>query len=481
MSQPVVPLSVEKIGGTTMSDYPSVRDNVVLGYRTSPYQRILVVSAYGGVTDRLLEHKKSGRPGVFALFRADAGDDAWIDALEDLRQMMREINAQWFTPDTLVAANDFVDGRIDQARSCLEDLASLCCHGHFTLSAHLQTVRELLASIGEAHSAWNLANLLEADGINTQFVDLTGWDDDRPMDLDERIKMARDNMDTNRYLPIVTGYARSNEGLMTTFDRGYSEMTFSRLAVLSQAGEAIIHKEFHLSSADPKLVGFDKAVPIGRTNYDVADQLANLGMEAIHPRAAKGLRQQGIPLRVRNTFDPTHEGTLITRDWENTRPCVEIIAGCKKVFAIEVFDQDMAGELGRYDAALLEAIKRFNARIIAKDLNANTITHYLAANLKTIKRILEHLADVFPGADCYYRRVAVISAIGSNMKLPGILAQTVGAVASANISVLALHQSMREVDIQFIVDEKDYELAIKSLHSTLIEVHDHGRAIRLAS
>lgn len=160
---------------------------------------------------------------------------------------------------------------------------------------------------------------------------------------------------------------------------------------------------------------------------------------------------------------------------------MEIIAGCKKVFAIEVFDQDMAGELGRYDTALLEAIKRYNARIIAKDLNANTITHYLAANLKTIKRILEHLADVFPGADCYYRRVAVISAIGSNMKLPGILAQTVGAVASANISVLALHQSMREVDIQFIVDEKDYELAIKSLHSTLIEVHDHGRAIRLAS
>lgn len=481
MSQTVGPITVEKIGGTTMSDYASVRDSIVLGYRSSPYQRILVVSAYGGITDRLLEHKKSGQPGIFALFRTDAGDDAWIKALEDLRQVMHSINAQWFKSDALATANDFVNCRIDQARSCLADLASLCCHGHFTLSAHLQTVRELLASIGEAHSAWNLARLLDNDGINTQFVDLTGWDDDQPIDLDERIKMALRTIDTSRCLPIVTGYARTSKGLMTTFDRGYSEMTFSRLAVLSQAGEAIIHKEFHLSSADPKLVGLDKAVPIGRTNYDVADQLANLGMEAIHPRAAKGLRQQGIPLRVRNTFDPTHEGTLITRDWENTRPCVEIIAGCKKVFAIEVFDQDMAGELGRYDTALLEAIKRYNARIIAKDLNANTITHYLAANLKTIKRILEHLADVFPGADCYYRRVAVISAIGSNMKLPGILAQTVGAVASANISVLALHQSMREVDIQFIVDEKDYELAIKSLHSTLIEVHDHGRAIRLAS
>lgn len=74
---------------------------------------------------------------------------------------------------------------------------------------------------------------------------------------------------------------------MRTFDRGYSEMTFSRIAVITRAREAIIHKEFHLSSADPKIVGETRVTPIGRTNYDVADQLANLGMEAIHPKAAK--------------------------------------------------------------------------------------------------------------------------------------------------------------------------------------------------
>src|SRR3546814_7952685 len=65
-----------------------------------------------------------------------------------------------------------------------------------------------------------------------------------------------------------------------------------------------------LSSADPRLVGEDKARKIGRTNYDVADQLANLGMEAIHPGAGRGLRQTDIPLRVRNTFDREDGGTL---------------------------------------------------------------------------------------------------------------------------------------------------------------------------
>src|SRR3546814_14827365 len=92
-------------------------------------------------------------------------------------------------------------------------------------------------------------------------------------------------------------------------------MTSPRLAVLNGAREAIIHKEFHLSSADPRLVGEQKARKIGRTNYDVAEQIANLGMEAINPGAGRGLRQSGIPLRVRKSFDREDEGTLVNGDY----------------------------------------------------------------------------------------------------------------------------------------------------------------------
>lgn len=73
------------------------------------------------------------------------------------------------------------------------------------------------------------------------------------------------------------------------------------------------------------------------------------------------------------------------------------------------------------------------------------------------------------------------SLIDSDMQIPGILAKTVQAVADSNISVLAVHQSMRQVDMQFIVNESDYEATVKSLHSALVEVHDHGQAICLAS
>jgi aspartate kinase len=472
--------TVEKIGGTSMVNYEAVRDNIVLRHegRADPYQRLFVVSAYSGVTNALLEHKKSGKPGVYSLFADAVAGDSWREALDGLRSALHDRNESLFVQGLLLArANRFIDQRLDDAERILGDLARLCQHGHFALSTHLETVREMLASIGEAHSAWNTAELLNRDGINAVFVDLTGWQCERHEPLDQRIRTALAGLDLATQLPIITGYCHCTEGLMTRFDRGYSEMTLSRLAVLSGAREAVIHKEYHLSSADPAVVGADNVVPIGRTNYDVADQLANLGMEAIHPRAAKGLRQAGIPLRIKNTFEPEHRGTLITPTYVSDAPCVEIIAGCSGVYLFEIFDQDMMGNMATYDREVLQLIERFKAGIVTKDINANTITHYLATNLKTIKRIRESLQQRYPDAETRVRKVAVVSAIGSDLQVPGLLTRAVGAIADSDITILAMHQSMRQVDMQFIVEEEAYESALCALHRGLIEVESHGPAI----
>ncbi|SBS28115.1 Aspartokinase 3 [Marinomonas spartinae] len=475
--------TVEKIGGTSMSDYHSVRDNIVFkpAQTNDLYNRIFVVSAYGGITDQLLEHKKTGDAGVYAYFAKERNQDSWSKALKDVRAAMLEINHSLFDGALLEEANYFLNRRLQDAQECLEDLHRLCQHGHFSISEHLATVREMLASLGEAHSAWNTATLLKRDGVNAVFVDLTGWNSPCHMSLDERIIDTFKDIDLSTQLPIATGYAHSETGLMSTFDRGYSEMTFSRIAVLTEAHEAVIHKEFHLSSADPRLVGENKAVPIGRTNYDVADQLANLGMEAIHPKAAKGLRQHNIALRVKNTFEPEHTGTLITGDYVSDEPCVEIIAGSRGVFAVEIFDQDMAGDIDQFDVAILKVMRQFKAHIIAKDINANTITHYLGVSLNTLKRVMKVLHEKFPDAEISQRKIAIVSAIGSDMKTTGMLAKAVKAIAEQDINVLAMHQSMRQVDMQFVVEEEDYEKAICSLHKELVEVHEHGRAICLAS
>src|SRR5690606_4655558 len=100
------------------------------------------------------------------------------------------------------------------------------------------------------------------------------------------------------------------------------------------------------SDLDPRIVGVEKAVAIGRTNYDVADQLSVLGMEAIHPGAAQCLRRAAIPLRVRHSFEPHHAGTLIEAAYQSEEPRVEIIAGRRGVFAVEFFSHDIVDRSG---------------------------------------------------------------------------------------------------------------------------------------
>lgn len=465
--------TVEKIGGTSISNTDAVLANILIGDRVGEalYRRIFVVSAYAGITNHLLEHKKTGEPGVYALFASASAIEAsaWLDSLAKLQAVMLGINADRFgDSEDRATADAFILARIEDARSALTDLQRLCAHGHFRLDTQLGVVREMLASIGEAHSAHNLTLELKARGVNARFVDLTAWDDKRALTLDERIQDAFAEVDVARELPIVTGFAQRKEGLMKEFGRGYSEVVFSRTAVLTGASEAVIHKEFHLSSADPNLVGQDAVRKIGRTNYDVADQLANLGMEAIHPRAARGLRHAGIPLIVKNTFEPEDQGTSICGDFVSETPRVEIIAGMKGVTALELLEQDMVGVKG-YDAGILEVLTRHKVRIVSKASNANTITHHLDANPKQVKRVIAELEERFPNAAISTQKVAIVAAIGSDLNVPGLTSRATLALVEAGVEILALQQLSRRVDIQFAVAETDYARAVSALHRRLVE------------
>ncbi len=464
--------SVEKIGGTSMAATATLFDNVLIAGRSGSelYNRIFVVSAYAGMTNLLLEDKKTGEPGVYQRFVADdEGADGWRRAMDDVRRAMHERNATMFArPASRAEADAFVDARLDAVADCLDDLARLRSHGRFCVKEQLVTARELLAGLGEAHSAHSTSLMLRDRDVNALFVDLTGWDQEDLRTLDERIEEALGDVDLATTMPIVTGYAGCRGGMVRRFSRGYTEMTFSRIAVLTGAREAIIHKEFHLSSADPKLVGEDKARKIGRTNYDVADQLANLGMEAIHPGAGRGLRQTDIPLRVRNTFDREDPGTLVSGTYVSDVPRVEIVTGIRHMQALQFFEQDMVGVKG-YDTAILDALARHGLWIVSKSSNANTITHYLSASADAVKKVIADLENAYPDAAISAHPVAMVSVIGSDISRPGLVPDALRALEDAGISMIAMQHQIRNVDVQFIVEGRNFERAIRVLHKALVE------------
>ena len=178
--------------------------------------------------------------------------------------------------------------------------------------------------------------------------------------------------------------------------------------------------------------------------------------------AREGVQRAGVELRIKNAFEPEHGGTLISQDYKSEKPCVEIIAGRKDVFGIEVFDQDMLGDIG-YDMEISKLLKQLKLYVVNKDSDANSITYYASGSRKLINRAARLIEEQYPAAEVTVHNLAIVSAIGSDLKVKGILAKTVAALAEAGISIQAIHQSIRQVEMQCVVNEEDYDAAIAAL------------------
>ncbi|GAB2867291.1 aspartate kinase [Hymenobacter ruber] len=446
-----------------MTAFADVLDNIIFHGREGAklYNRIFVVSAYANVTNWLLENKKTGAPGVY--HHITQGQEFSLP-LQDVAAQLKELNKQYEPLGLdLAVADAFIQQRIDQAQTYLESLVNVLASGYVNSVNILQAAREILASIGEAHSAFNSVNILQNRGVHATLVDLSGFDDAQPLTIDERIRQAFTDIDFPRTICIATGYTKGTEGIMREFDRGYSEVTFSKIAVAVRPQEAIIHKEYHLSSADPNLVGVDQCHPIGFTNYDVADQLADVGMEAIHPKASKPLEINAIDLRIKNTFEPEHPGTLITRDYISPTKRIEVITGTEKVVIIDIHDPLMVGAAG-FDLTLMQVFFDLGVSYIFKATSANSIS--LLIWEKDLK------PQLVAALEAKYENVtvqpaALVCLIGSNIDEPGLLARAARALADEGINIRSAGFALRKVNIQFIVGREDYKTAIIALNQAL--------------
>jgi aspartate kinase len=456
-------LTVEKIGGTSMSKFEDVLNNIILkpervnGY----YNRVFVVSAYNNVTNWLLEHKKTKEPGIYLKFvNHDDYNKALFELLDKLIAINRTFESIGLDQEK---ADEFITNRVVKAKNYLDNLAEVLATGYVDRQNILLAAREILSSIGEAHAAFNSVNIIQNKGISATFVDLCGFNDSEYLTIDERIRNAFKNVDYKSTIPVVTGYTKGTEGIMREFDRGYSEVTFSKVAVEIKADEAVIHKEFHLSSADPNIVGVDKSIPVGFTNFNVADQLADVGMEAIHPKASKPLEMAGINIRIKNTFEPDHPGTLISKDYVGEKSRVEIISGSDKVIAIEIHDPLMVGQVG-FDRAIMHTFEKHNVSYILKATNANSITQVIWED-DLSEDLISELKERY--YEVTVKPVALVCTLGTNIAQPGIIAKATYALASNNINVDALSQSLKQVNMQFVISREDYKKAIIALNDAL--------------
>ena len=458
-------LTVEKIGGSSMIEFGEVLSNIIGRPDDDKfsYNRVFVVSAYAGVTDLLLENKKNSEPGIYKSFVND--DEAYKEKLDELVLKLTDINKKFKGLGLDVKEADrFIKKRIEHTKNYLDSMEEILSSGYIKEENIYSAAREILASLGEAHSAYNTHNILSNLGVNTQFVDLTGFYDRQQLKIEERIEKSFAEIDLFENIVIAPGYTKDKGGMVTQFGRGYSEITFSKIATHLNADAAIIHKEHHLSSADPEIVGKKRAIPVGKTNYDVADQLADIGMEAIHPKASKPLELSGIKLVVKNTFEPDHPGTVITKDFIVKDSKIEIIAGSKELVVIEVHDTSMVGEVG-FDYEIMKILKKYNISYVMKATNANSISQVIWEK-DLSEELVKELRDKYTRIKI--KKIAMVCLIGSNISKPNILAKAAQVLGENDININCVSISLSQVNIQFVVDRENYTQSIQLLNDNLM-------------
>jgi aspartate kinase len=186
-------------------------------------------------------------------------------------------------------------------------------------------------------------------------------------------------------------------------------------------------------------------------------------MEAIHPKASKPLENAGISLRIKNTFDPTHPGTLISKDYVGRESRVEIIAGTDKVVIVEVYDPSMVGEVG-FDMQIMELFYKYHVSYVVKSTNANSISMVIWEKDRN-KGLIRELKEKYQSVTV--KNVAVVCAIGSNFAKPGVLAKAANALAINKINVECVSQSLRQVNMQFVIRREHFVKAIIALNEAL--------------
>lgn len=285
---------VMKFGGTSVSDSHKIRDVVDIIKSRLSRSPVAVVSAMGGVTDGLLRI-------------ADASADG-----KDAQLVGRILDRHYVAIDELGLSRDIIRREADE----LAVVAAAFCGRD---SATQKQLDELM-SFGERMSARIVSACLSSHGIASNPYD--AYDIGMITDscfgnadiLTDTPGAVRKILSQKEGIPVITGFiGKDREGNITTFGRGGSDYTASIIGAAMGAEEIQIWTDVDgVMTADPRIVS--TAMSISALSYEEESELEALGAANLNPKGIRPAMESGIPVRILNTFNPGHKGTVISKD-----------------------------------------------------------------------------------------------------------------------------------------------------------------------
>ena len=221
-------------------------------------------------------------------------------------------------------------------------------------------------------------------------------------------------------------------------------------------------------TADPRIIHGAKVIK--QLSYDEAAEMAIMGARGMHPRALEPAKDGSIPVRIKNSFNPQAEGTLISKELRiHTGEVAKAIASINDLAMISLSGMSMVGKPGMAGEIFgILARGKVNIIMISQSISESNIT--LMVRKSQLPKALSSLQLALLGKGTvreitFEDDVSVMSIVGAGMKgAPGVAAKLFGVVAEHDINVRMIAQGSSELNISFVVKERDSAEATRIIH-----------------
>jgi aspartate kinase len=344
---------------------------------------------------------------------------------------------------------------------------------------------DAVTSLGERISARVLAALLRQRRARSAAVDATDlivtdstFQDAVPLmaPTQRRVTSVLGPMLDAGVIPVVTGFTGATEdGVTTTLGRGGSDFSAAILGACLGADEVWTWTDVDgVMTSDPRIVTDARVIPV--LSYNEVGELAYFGAKVLHPRTIRPVIEQGIPLWVKNTFNPAFAGTRIVREPETTAGTVKAVTAIQGLSMVTVEGRGMLGVPG-IAARTFTSVASQGASVLMISQSSSEQSISFIIPTEAVAGVVSAVEDEMSmelarrDVDRVWSLddVVIVTAVGSGMRgTPGVAARIFGALASGGINVIAVAQGSSECSISLVVAADAAEDAVREIHREVI-------------
>lgn len=454
-------MKVLKFGGTSVGSVESILSLKAIVEKEAQKQPIIVVvSALGGITDKL----------IATSLLAQKGDETWKDEFQAMVERHHKMIDTIITdPRKREQLFNIVDSLFEQLRSIY--------FGVYLIHDLSKKTQDAIVSYGERLSSNIVATLvLGAKWYDSrEFIKTVRKNHKNTLDSELTNRLVRRTFSDLQRISLVPGFISKDRDTdeITNLGRGGSDYTAAIIAAALDAEILEIWTDVDgFMTADPRVI--KTAYTIKELSYIEAMELCNFGAKVVYPPTIYPVCVKNIPIRVKNTFNPDGEGSIIKQKVANNDKPIKGISSINGTTLITVAGLSMVGVIG-VNRRIFTALADNGISVFMVSQASSENSTSIGVRDQDAKEAVEVLNGEFAKeieTGAMYpmhaeNGLATIAVVGENMKnTPGIAGKLFGTLGRAGISMIACAQGAPQTNISFVVKSEHLRKALNAIHDS---------------